>query len=146
MNTIFLNFNNRINNANDEEKNLSDKEKEAKQKADLELKNAKNAISVGDTVRIGVLLLEANKERTQFFEGTVIAIKRREGRKILRVRKLSQGIGIEKLFLLDSPKIVSLERKKITKIRRAKLYFLRKLGTTKTKKLKDQSWKLKSGS
>ena len=52
----------------------------------------------------------------------------------------------EKLFLLDSPKVVSVERKKITKVRRAKLYFLRNLGSTKTKKLKDQSWKLKSGS
>ena len=103
-------------------------------------------VSVGDTVRIGVLLVEGNKERTQYFEGTVIAIKSREGRKSLRVRKLSQGIGIEKLFLLNSPKVVSLERKKITKVRRAKLYFLRNLGSTKTKKLKDQSWKLKSGS
>nr|AOW70790.1 ribosomal protein L19 [Monodopsis sp. MarTras21] len=103
-------------------------------------------VSVGDTVRIGVLLIEGNKERTQYFEGTVIAIKSREGKKSLRVRKLSQGIGIEKLFLLDSPKVVSLERKKITKVRRAKLYFLRTLGSTKTKKLKDQSWKLKSAS
>jgi large subunit ribosomal protein L19 len=103
-------------------------------------------ISVGDTVRVGVLLIEGNKERTQFFEGTVLAIKKREGRKIIRVRKLSQGIGIEKLFLLDSPKIVSVERKKITKVRRAKLYFLRGLGSTKPKKLKDQSWKLKTGS
>lgn len=103
-------------------------------------------VSVGDTVRIGVLLVEGNKERTQYFEGTIIAIKSREGKKSLRVRKLSQGIGIEKLFLLDSPKIVSLERKKITKVRRAKLYFLRNLGSTKTKKLKDQSWKLKSQS
>jgi large subunit ribosomal protein L19 len=103
-------------------------------------------ISVGDTVRVGVLLIEGNKERTQFFEGTVLAIKKREGRRIIRVRKLSQGIGIEKLFLLDSPKIVSIERKKITKVRRAKLYFLRGLGSTKPKKLKDQSWKLKTGS
>ena len=103
-------------------------------------------VSVGDTVRLGVLLVEGNKERTQYFEGTIIAIKSREGRKSLRVRKLSQGIGIEKLFLLDSPKVVSLERKKITKVRRAKLYFLRNLGSTNTKKLKDQSWKLKSGS
>lgn len=101
-------------------------------------------VSVGDTVRIGVLMIEGNKERTQFFEGTVLSIKKREGRKTLRVRKLSQGIGIEKLFLLDSPKVVSLERKKISKVRRAKLYFLRGLG--KTKKLKDQSWKLKTGS
>ena len=84
-------------------------------------------VSVGDTVRLGVLLVEGNKERTQYFEGTIIAIKSREGRKSLRVRKLSQGIGIEKLFLLDSPKVVSLERKKITKVRRAKLYYIRNL-------------------
>jgi large subunit ribosomal protein L19 len=103
-------------------------------------------VSVGDTVRIGVLLIEGNKERTQYFEGTVIAIKKRDGKQSLRVRKLSQGIGIEKLFLLDSPKVVSVERKKITKVRRAKLYFLRTLGSTKPKKLKDQSWKLKLGS
>ena len=49
-----------------------------------------STIGVGDTIRVGVLLIEGNKERTQFFEGTVIAIKKREGRRILRVRKLSQ--------------------------------------------------------
>ena len=65
-------------------------------------------VSVGDTVRIGVLLIEGNKERTQYFEGTIIAIKKREGKQSLRVRKLSQGIGIEKLFKLESTKIVSL--------------------------------------
>lgn len=101
-------------------------------------------ISVGDTVKVGILLVEGNKERTQYFEGTVISIKKKEGKKSLRVRKLSQGVGIEKVFLLDSPKITSLERKKITKVRRAKLYFLRKLQNTKKKKLKDQSWKLKT--
>lgn len=105
---------------------------------------AANLISVGNTIRIGTLLLEGGKERTQFFEGTVISIKKREGNKIFRVRKISQGIGIEKLFRLDSPKVILLERKKITKVRKAKLYFLRGLKGTKTKKLKDQSWKLKS--
>lgn len=106
-------------------------------------KNYSN-ISVGDTVRIGVLLVEGAKERTQFFEGTVIAIKKSQGRRFLTVRKVSQGIGVEKHFVLSSPKIVSIERKKVTKVRRAKLYFLRTLGSQKTKKLKDQSWKLKS--
>lgn len=101
-------------------------------------------IAVGDTVRIGLLLVEGTKERTQYFEGTVLAIKSRQGRRSVRIRKISQGIGIEKVFLLDSPKIVALERKKVTKVRRAKLYFLRKVGSAKTKKLKDQSWKLKA--
>lgn len=101
-------------------------------------------VGVGETIRIGVIMIEGTKERTQFFEGTVIAIKSQQGKKILRVRKLSQGVGIEKIFPLDSPKIVSIERKKVTKVRRAKLYFLREAATGKAKKLRDQSWKLKS--
>lgn len=107
-------------------------------------KNETTQIGVGDTVRIGILLVEGSKERTQYFEGTVVSIKSRQGRRSVRIRKISQGVGIEKVFLLDSPKIVGIERKKITKVRRAKLYFLRKGGSAKTKKLKDQSWKLKS--
>jgi len=108
----------------------------------LEMKQEQ--IGVGETVRIGVVMVEGTKERTQFFEGTVIAIKSQQGRKIIRVRKLSQGVGIEKIFPLDSPKIVSIERKKVTKVRRAKLYFLREAANGKVKRLKDQSWKLKS--
>ena len=103
-------------------------------------------LSVGDTVRIGVLLVEGNKERTQYFEGTIISYKNRNGQPIILVRKLSQGIGVEKTFLLASPKIVSVERKKLSKVRRAKLYFLRGLNGSKPRKLKDQSWKLKDAS
>ena len=103
-------------------------------------------LGVGDTVRIGILLIEGNKERTQYFEGTVISYKSRGGQPIVLVRKLSQGIGVEKTFLLASPKIVSVERKKLSKVRRAKLYFLRGLGGSKPRKLKDQSWKLKDAS
>nr|YP_009550838.1 ribosomal protein L19 [Eustigmatophyceae sp. Mont 10/10-1w]QAA11767.1 ribosomal protein L19 [Eustigmatophyceae sp. Mont 10/10-1w] len=108
------------------------------------VKNERPEIAVGDTIKIGILLIEGTKERTQYFEGTVISIKSREGRKTIRVRKISQGVGIEKVFLLDSPRIVGIERKKVTKVRRAKLYFLRNLKGSKTKKLKDESWKLKS--
>ena len=103
-------------------------------------------LGVGDTVRIGILLVEGNKERTQYFEGTVISYKTRGGQPIVLVRKLSQGIGVEKTFLLASPKIVSVERKKMSKVRRAKLYFLRGLSGSKPRKLKDQSWKLKDAS
>lgn len=109
----------------------------------IQLKAEKPEIAVGDTVRIGLLLIEGTKERTQYFEGTVISIKSRQGRRSIRIRKISQGVGIEKIFLLDSPRIVGVERKKVTKVRRAKLYFLRKAAGSKTKKLKDQSWKLK---
>ena len=103
-------------------------------------------LSVGDTVRIGILLIEGNKERTQYFEGTIISYKTRGGQPIALVRKLSQGVGVEKTFLLASPKIVSVERKKLSKVRRAKLYFLRGLTGSKPRKLKDQSWKLKDAS
>ena len=97
-------------------------------------------------MRIGILLVEGNKERTQYFEGTVISYKTRAGQPIILVRKLSQGIGVEKTFLLASPKVVSVERKKLSKVRRAKLYFLRGLTGSKPRKLKDQSWKLKDAS
>lgn len=103
-------------------------------------------LGVGDTVRIGILLVEGNKERTQYFEGTVISYKTRGNQPIVLVRKLSQGVGVEKTFLLASPKIVSVERKKMSKVRRAKLYFLRGLNGSKPRKLKDQSWKLKDAS
>lgn len=103
-------------------------------------------LNVGDTVRIGILLIEGNKERTQYFEGTIISCKPRAGKPIILVRKMSQGIGVEKTFLLTSPKIVSIERKKLSKVRRAKLYFLRGLNGSKPRKLKDQSWKLKDAS
>jgi large subunit ribosomal protein L19 len=103
-------------------------------------------LNVGDTVRIGILLIEGNKERTQYFEGTIISCKPRGGKPIILVRKMSQGVGVEKTFLLTSPKIVSIERKKLSKVRRAKLYFLRGLNGSKPRKLKDQSWKLKDAS
>lgn len=63
---------------------------------------------IGNTVRIRVLLIEGNKEHTHYFEGTIIAIKKREGKQSLSLRKLSQRIEIEKLFKLESPKIVFL--------------------------------------
>lgn len=64
---------------------------------------------VGNTVvRIRVLLIEGNKEHTPYFEGTIIVIKKREGKQSLSLRKLSQRIEIEKLFKLESPKIVFL--------------------------------------
>lgn len=100
-------------------------------------------LGVGDKVRIGIVIIEGNKERTQYFEGLIIAYKTRGGQPIALVRKISQGIGVEKTFLLASPKVVSVERKKLTKSRRAKLYFLRGLNGSKPRKLKDQSWKLK---
>nr|YP_010152947.1 ribosomal protein L19 [Olisthodiscus luteus]QQW50608.1 ribosomal protein L19 [Olisthodiscus luteus] len=82
-------------------------------------------LSIGDTVKIGVAITEGNKDRLQYFEGVIIA-KRNSGiNETIRVRKVFQGIGVERIFLVNSPKINSFEVKKRAKVRRSKLYFLR---------------------
>lgn len=90
---------------------------------------------VGESVRLGILIVEGSKERTQFFEGIIISIKNIGINKTITVRRISQGVGIERIFLVHSPKVVSIEKKKLAKVRRAKLYFLRQ---AKTNKLKQQ--------
>ena len=84
-------------------------------------------ISIGDTVKVGVKIIEGNKERVQFYEGTVIARKNSSINTMLTVRKVFQGIGIERIFLIHSPKIDSIEILRSSKIRRSKLYYLRNL-------------------
>lgn len=82
-------------------------------------------IHIGDTVRVGVLIQEGNKERTQPYEGTVIA-KRSSGiSQTITVRKTFQGVGVERVFLLHSPRIDSIKIIRRGKVRRAKLYYLR---------------------
>ena len=88
------------------------------------LKDVPN-LSVGESVRLGILIVEGNKERVQYYEGVIISMKNMGINKTITVRKVSQGIGIERIFLLHSPKVVSIEKKKIAKVRRSKLYFLR---------------------
>ena len=63
-------------------------------------------IQIGDTVKLGVKIIEGNKERVQFYEGTVIAKKNSSINTTITVRKVLQGIGIERIFLIHSPKIV----------------------------------------
>ena len=84
-------------------------------------------IQIGDTVKLGVKIIEGNKERVQFYEGTVIARKNSSINTMLTVRKVFQGIGIERIFLIHSPKIDSIEILRSSKIRRSKLYYLRNL-------------------
>lgn len=93
----------------------------------------KISLSVGDTVRVGIQIVEGNKERTQYYEGIVISKKNGGINKTITVRRISQGIGIERVFLIHSPRVVSIEKKKSSKVRRAKLYFLRDLKGKKTK-------------
>lgn len=82
-------------------------------------------IYVGDTVKVGVIIQEGNKERTQPYEGVVIA-KRGSGiNQNITVRRVFQGVGVERVFLLHSPRIESVKVLRRGKARRAKLYYLR---------------------
>ncbi|MCH5157593.1 MAG: 50S ribosomal protein L19 [Clostridiales bacterium] len=82
---------------------------------------------VGDTVRVSVKVKEGNRERIQAFEGIVIAKKNGSVRETFTVRRISFGIGIERTFPLHSPRITAIQVMKHGRVRRAKLYYLRKL-------------------
>jgi len=82
-------------------------------------------LKIGDNVKIGVKIIEGNRERVQFYEGTIIAKKNSLINTTITVRKILQGIGIERIFLIHSPKIDSIEVLRSSKVRRAKLYYLR---------------------
>ena len=84
-------------------------------------------IKIGDSVKIGVKIIEGNKERVQFYEGTIIAKKNSSINTTITVRKVLQGIGIERIFLIHSPRIDSITVLKSSKVRRSKLYYLRNL-------------------
>ena len=84
-----------------------------------------SSFEVGDTVRVGVKIKEGEKERVQVFEGTVIAKNGKKIKKSFTVRKISYGVGVEKVFLLHSPNVVSVDVIRRGKVRRAKLYYLR---------------------
>ena len=92
-------------------------------------------LEVGDVLRIGYTIYEGTKERIQSYEGVVIAKQNRGLGKSFTIRRTVQGIGVEQVFLLNSPKIVSITKKQSSKVRRAKLYFLRGL-TGKATRLK----------
>ena len=80
---------------------------------------------VGDTVRVHVRIKEGSRERIQVFEGTVIARKHGGIGETITVRRVSYGVGCEKVFPVHSPHIVSVETVRRGKVRRAKLYYLR---------------------
>jgi len=84
-------------------------------------------LRVGDSVKIGVKIIEGNKERVQFYEGTIIAKKKSGLNTTITVRKILQGIGVERVFLIHSPKMDSISVLRSSKVRRAKLYYLRNL-------------------
>lgn len=80
----------------------------------------------GDTVKVHVKVRERGKERIQVFEGVVIRKKRGQKRSTFTVRKISFGVGVERIFPLHSPNIAKIEVVRYGKVRRAKLYYLRK--------------------
>ena len=83
------------------------------------------AFEVGDTVRIGVNIREGDKERVQMFEGTVIARKGSGISETFTVRRVSYGVGIERVFPIHSPNVKEVKVIRRGKVRRAKLYYLR---------------------
>ena len=83
------------------------------------------AVNVGDTVRVHVKVKEGSRERIQVFEGTVIAKKHGGIEETITVRRLSYGVGVEKVFPVNSPIIEKIETVRNGFVRRAKLYYLR---------------------
>ncbi|MEA4941017.1 MAG: 50S ribosomal protein L19 [Oscillibacter sp.] len=82
-------------------------------------------VKVGDTVRVHVKVKEGSRERIQIFEGTVIAKKHGGIEETFTVRRISYGVGVEKVFPVHSPSIETVEIVRNGKVRRAKLYYLR---------------------
>ena len=91
----------------------------------------------GDTVTVAYKIVEGNKQRIQLYRGIVIKISGHGDKKRFTVRKMSGTVGVERIFPIDSPSIDSIEVNKRGKVRRAKLYYLRKL-TGKKARIKEK--------
>jgi large subunit ribosomal protein L19 len=101
------------------------------------LKSEVPAIEIGDTVKVHVKIREGDKERIQLFEGTVIARKGSGISETFTVRRLSYGVGVERVFPLHSPNVAKVELVRHGRVRRSKLYYLRdRVG--KAAKVKEQ--------
>ncbi len=91
----------------------------------LKNKDSLPTIHVGDTIKVGVRIQEGGKERIQPFEGTVIGMRHGGINKTITVRRIFQGVGVERVFLIHSPIVANIEILRRGKVRRAKLYYLR---------------------
>ena len=101
------------------------------------IKEEKPQFEVGDTVRVSVNIREGERERIQMFEGTVIARRGSGVAETFTVRRLSYGVGVERVFPVNSPNVVKVEVVRHGKVRRSKLYYLRgRVG--KAAKVKEQ--------
>ena len=92
-----------------------------------EMKKEVTDVHIGDTVKVHMRIVEGEKERIQVIEGVVIKMRGGGARKTLTVRKISFGIGVERIFPFHSPRVEKIEVVKRSKIRQAKLYYLREL-------------------
>ncbi len=104
--------------------------------ATLEKEGLKENVSdfnIGDTVRVYVKVVEGDKERLQAYEGVVIARKNGSIRETFTVRRISFGVGVERTFPVHSPRIDRVEVVRKGKVRRAKLYYVRKLSGKRAK-------------
>ena len=90
-----------------------------------QMKNKVPVLSVGNTVRVHVRIKEGNRERIQVFEGIIIKKQGGGVNETFTVRRISYGVGVEKTFLVHSPRIEKIEVTRVGKVRRAKLYYLR---------------------
>lgn len=99
------------------------------------------AFHPGDTVSVSVKVVEGDKERIQQFKGIVMGIRGRGVSKTFRVRKISNGVGVERIFPVNSHKIAKIEVLKEGSVRRAKLYYLRKLTGKAATKIKEKKRK-----
>lgn len=108
-----------------------------KQFTNEQLKSEMPEINIGDTVRVHVKIVEGERHRIQAFEGTVIARKHGGIAETFTVRRVSYGVGVERVFPIHSPNVDKVEVIRRAKVRRAKLYYLRdKVG--KAAKVKQQ--------
>lgn len=98
------------------------------------------AFKTGDHIRVHVRVIEGDKERIQPFEGDVINIRGTGLSKTFTVRKIASGVGVERIFTLNSPKLAKVEIVREGKIRRAKLFYLRNL-SGKAARIKDKNLK-----
>jgi large subunit ribosomal protein L19 len=94
---------------------------------DIASKSAHPEFSMGDNISVHYKIIEGNKERIQIFKGDVIYFTGKENTRSFCVRKLSNGVGVERLFPLNSPFIDKIEVNKLGRVRRAKLYYIRDL-------------------
>ena len=108
------------------------------------LKEGLPSFGPGDTLRVGVKVIEGNKERIQAFEGTCIGRNSSGASETFTVRRITQGVGVERTFLLNSPRLDAIEVRRRGKVRRAKLYYLRDRIGSKAIRIKEKARLTKS--